>query len=330
MSYPQTVKSDIVDGAPIDMAAKVLSHSVYEDGNENYVVRDLEGNTLSLRIFSNDADGYDFETGSWYVFENARGDVYNEKQQIGSNYGKLVATKLDEPPVEAENHGQSPLGNLPTGGVVAVDIETVSTVDHDEFSFENSEHVELLAVGVGYARGPDQPGDVDVFLRDGPSASAELELLERLADYVDERAPASIVVFKGDFDIRHIPGRAAILDEGGDLYDRLSEWCNEETVTNLDPPGSLEENADVPETHWDIYRHSLTPADWRKDHPNYYGDIDALEVTNKDVPYFGDRYLELCEADPGCQEHRALEALLRHYTSTDIYPLFEMVGETPE
>jgi len=93
----------------------------------------------------------------------------------------------------------------------------------------------------------------------------------------------------------------------------------------LDPWGSLEDNADVSETHWDIYKHSLNPAEWRKDHRRFDGNPDDPVVYNVDIPYFGQRYLELTEQSESAPEYRALHELLRHYTVADIDPLFELL-----
>jgi len=93
----------------------------------------------------------------------------------------------------------------------------------------------------------------------------------------------------------------------------------------LGPWGSLEDNADVRKTHWGIYEHFLSPTEWRKDHPRVDDDPDDPVVYNVDIPYFGQRYLELTEQPESAPEYRALHELLRNYTPADIDSLFKLL-----
>ncbi len=316
-----------MDGESINIAAKVIQQRAFDDGNTQVLLEDIEGEQLELKIWAGDLETDGLEDGEWYCFENAEGDVYNGKVGLGSNRGKLQLRHLPEPPGGATNEREQeePIEQI-VGDAVALDIETISQVPEEEFDFENSDHVELLCIGVGYTPNLGTPGASEVLFRTGTAPATEASLLEEFCGYVEARDPDQLVMFKGDFDRRHLLGRAErLVDLESELDARIESIFVEREVVNLDPWGSLEENADVPPTYWDIYDHALDPAEWRTDHPRYSGDISDPRVTNTDVPHFGERYLELCDENADGRERRALRELLRHYTVADIDPLFELV-----
>lgn len=328
MKTPETTKDDIVDDEPIDIAAKVLQKRTFDDGNTQVRLKDTEGEEFDLKIWAGDHPTEEIETDSWYRIDNALGDVYRGTVGLGSNRGEIRLNKLSSSPDGVqETQSESPSSDNPAGtDVVALDIETVSQVPEEEFEFDNSDHVELLCIGIGYSPAVGQPGYSEVLFRSGTTPASEAELLGELCEYVETHDPDRLVMFKGDFDKTHLLGRAERLAEIDSSLDaRVESLFTKREFVNLDPWGSLEENADVPPTYWDIYAHSLDPAEWRADHPRYSGDVSDSRVTNKDVPYFGERYLELCETGEEERERRALWELLRHYTVTDIRPLFDLI-----
>lgn len=328
MEIAQTTKNDIVDKEPIDIAVKVLQKRTFDDGNAQVRLKDIEGEELNLKIWDGEYPIEEIEEDTWYHLEDAQGDIYNGTVGLGSNHGEIRLSQLSSPPIGVEEaQSESTTADEFAGeDVVALDIETVSQVSEEEFDFENSDHVELLCIGVGYAPTIGQPGDAEVLFRSGTTSSSEAALLNELCEYVETRDPDRLVTFKGDFDKTHLIGRSERLVEiDSSLATRVKSLFTEREVVNLEPWGSLEENADVPPTYWDIYVHSLDPAKWRADHPGFSGDVSDPEVINKDVPYFGEKYLELCDTESGGREHRALRELLRHYTVTDIRPLFDLI-----
>jgi hypothetical protein len=325
---PTATKSDIEDGEPMSLVGWVQNHTRFDDGNEIYYLKDVDDEEVELKVWAAETDQYDVEDGQWYVFRDAEGDVWQSDRKLSSNRGEMSVEELDGSPDFADVPGGSTVGasELSDGGILAVDIETVSTVPEDELDLDDSAHLELLCMGVGFAPEPGVPGDSTVLFRTGPSPAAEAELLERFCEYVDERGPEQLVLFRGEFDLQHLRGRAARVGDDA-LERRVRDVFDDHRVVDLTPPGSLEDNVDDPvETYWDVYAHSLDPAAWRADHPRYDGDPEDPVVTNKDVPHFGERYLELCASAPESREHRALRELLRHYTVADIDPLFELVG----
>lgn len=328
MDSPANTKGDIADTEEIDIAGRVVFGQEFDDGNELYYVEDALGDEVELKIWAGETDDYDIRTGKWYLFQRAKGDVYQGDRKLGSNRGAMEAIELEQPPEfpEVEAGRERTVGRQTEGSVVAIDIETIATVSETELDLDDSSHVELLCIGVGYAPKPSAPGTSDVLFRDGTSATDEVHLLKRLCKYVESRDPDQLLFFKGDFDMTHLRGRARRLETTEGLEDRVTGLLDDREIINLDPPGSLENNVDSPvETHWDIYHHTLEPADWRIDHPQYSGELNDPVVTNKDIPYFGERYLELCHEDRKGREHRALRELIRRYTESDIDALFELV-----
>lgn len=328
MEFPENTKEDIEDSTPISLVGKVVRTRSFDNGDELYNIKDAEQNNIELKVWPEETELYEIETDEWYLFECAEGDVFDGDQKLGSNRGNMEAIKLDGPPefVEFTEEQSSASGETVNGGIVAVDIETISTVSERELDLENSDHIELLCIGVGYTPKLGNPGHSEVLFRQGSSVEAEANLLERFRDYVESRDPDQLLMFKGDFDRTHLRGRARRVNSS-DLEERVSEILDEHEIINLDPPGSLEENIEDPvETHWDIYHHTLTPADWRAENPRYSGDLDDPKVTNKDISDFGKRYLELYDEGQDTREYRALRELIRHYTESDIDPLFRLAG----
>jgi hypothetical protein len=325
MEYPRTTKSDIEDKVSLSIVVKVTDSQEFDDGNEMYYLRDIEGNETRLKIWNEETDRYEIETGEWYLFQDAEGDTYGEPM-LGSNRGDMEAIALDKPPEFVEEPTEVETEEVTEGGTLAVDIETISIVPEDELDLDNSDHVSLLCIGVGYTPEVGMPGNSTVLFREGSSECDEAALLERFCEYVEDRNPDQLVLFKGDFDLTHLQGRASRVDDNGNLSSRVESVFDTHRVVNLTPPGSLEDNFDVIPTYWDIYQHSLDPAEWRRSHPNYTGELDNPKVTNKDIPYFGERYIELRDSSATNQEFRALHELIRHYTKSDIDPLFRLVA----
>lgn len=334
MPLPTNVRGDIVDGEVIDIVAEVLQSKTYDDGNKDIRLRDAEGEVFRLKIWEGDADDVDLERDTWYVFRQAQGDIYQGEANLTSNYGRIEFDPLDDPPEFVERPaGQAaerPI-NPKEGGVVAFDIETISTVPQDELDFEDSSHFQLLAIGLGYASGRGQPPETEVLIRKGRSPIEEISLLDGFCDYIESRDPSSLITFAGDFDRGHILGRAAILAESENWSDdRVRAIFDNYQHEDIDRLGTLEENVDVQPTYWDIYNHALDPPTWRENHPRWAASkpTDDPVVTNRDIPYFGEKFLELADSSERSaveeREYRAIEELIRHYTVADVEPIFRL------
>ncbi|MFB6186141.1 MAG: hypothetical protein ABEI86_04645 [Halobacteriaceae archaeon] len=335
MSLPRTTKNDIVDDEPIDIVVKIQRKQEYEDGNTHYQIEDITGEVFKLKVWAGDLDE-ELDVDKWYHLKDARGDIYRGETNLASNYGNIQIESLPEPPefagdLESESanaHSSTPTG----GGIVAFDIETVSTVPESDLDFDNPDHFELLTIGVGFAPEHDVQPESDVLFRDGFSEQAERELLDEFATYIESKNPDLLLTFGGGFDRSQLLGRAARVDtEDGSVQERIESIFDTHELNDIDRLGTLEDNADVPKTYWDIYNHSLQPSEWRQSHPRWDDDtdLDHPEVTNKDISYFGEKYLELCDMDTRNNdqeiEFRALEELIRRYTVTDVIPLFGLM-----
>lgn len=342
MTIPDATRDDVEDGVALDIAARVERINVFDDGNALVKLVDQDGDDLDFKIWSGDVDHSVLTPGKWYVFRTAKGDVYGGEIQIESNYGNASIDPIEDPPTidqspsadgsvdESGDAPASPTEDRPAG-TVAFDIETVSTVPEDEFDFENSDHLELLSVGVGYAPADGAPAETSVILRSGTTAADERAVVQQFCEYVEDRAPSELRCYEGeDFDVRHLLGRATRLDQGDGLRERVAAVFEATDLRDLEPPGSLEDNAPVEPTYWDVYAHSLDPTTWRESHPNWDDatPVDSPRVANIDVPHFGDRFLELADDvdDPaqGGVEYRALRELIRSYTRADVEPLFDL------
>lgn len=230
-------------------------------------------------------------------------------------------------------------------GTLALDIETVSpTVPADSYpDFDDSTDFELLAVGLGYQAKSGAPAeDVTVLFRDGWSADAELSLIDEVIEWCTGRDADSLLTYNGGaFDMVHLSGRARLAGEQAGSTSTLAAFeslADEIEHDDLKPAAwdawgqytTLEEccrnqRIDVVETPWDEYEHGLEPSTWRRP-----ADRGKTEVTGADIPQFGERYLNLCdaEADDSTAYHEISE-LIEHYTCADIEPLFELADSRP-
>lgn len=223
---------------------------------------------------------------------------------------------------------------------LALDIETVSpSLDPGERpDFRDSGDFELLAVAVGY-----EPPEVDrvesaILFREGTGPAPELDLLERVLDWVDDCDASTLLTYNGEaFDLLHLRGRARLASEALGSRDHVAarldavlddldhDDLRNRAVDRFGGRPTFESacsrvGVDVPETRWDEYDHGQDPTDWRG-----ATGTDDPAVKNTDVPQFGATYLDL--ADVGATDtltFRELERLLTDYARSDVEPLFEL------
>jgi hypothetical protein len=367
MEYPSATRDDIEQDVEIDILVRVEEVNDGR-GKIDSLVRTVDrlGNSIPLTVFESNPE-YQFTPGNWYVLRRASGNYYERKDrlELRSNFGKLSVDAVPEPspevaPVlapdsvqqpEAESETQQASGTAGTatgsdtptdGGTLALDIETVSAVPESEVDLDDSETLELLCVAVGYRDRPGGHVESEVLFREGTDDRSELELYADLCDWIESRGPDRLLTYSGsDFDLPHLRTRIDLIADASDLWSETvkrvvrlfgtSDGPGALDHTDLYERGSLADATDQRPTHWDIYRHSLDPTDWRTDqreagrYPDDW-DLDDPRVRGGDVPGFGDRYLSLVADGAGDeQEARALRELLRHYAVADVEPLFALV-----
>lgn len=240
---------------------------------------------------------------------------------------------------------------MSTTGRLALDIETVDGAipDGESFDAENSTHVELFCVCVGFQSEPGASVDHEVFFRDGWGSAAELDVLERTIDWLESKPPETVLTYNGDaFDLPHLEGRAHIaaetLGDRADLAYRVERF-----VDGIDSADLFPDARDAYEAVHDewpsfedacracdvgVTRTELEAFDVHSivDFPAHRTTADAMKpyFVGSDVPVVGKRYLDLLEA--GATEtktFRELHAMLEHYSVTDVVPLFELADRRP-
>ena len=348
MELPTATVDEIEDDTAIDILGCV--DYVPENEPERRAVRlfDREGEEFELTLFGSDSN-FGLETGEWYAFRDAEGDVYEPTDSVGitPSFGDMSVKHLPEPPeiaTEGARERSESTTDAPSGPVTledgaaraVVDIETVLAdgVDEATVDLDDSSHVELLCVGVGYQPAPGIPASVDVLFRADPSPQAEYDLLEAVCAWLEIRDPESVLTY-GEFDPRHLNGRAERLEERlgkGDVRERLAVFFGDDRHRDVSLGVSLEDAADTVPTYWDVYDHDLDPTTWRRRLQEVGGwpegtPLDDPVMTNKDIDGVGGRYLELSEeldTPTESRQYRAVRELLRHYTAGDIEPVFQL------
>ncbi|QZA88211.1 hypothetical protein K0C01_10525 [Salinarchaeum sp. IM2453] len=333
MKLPTSVVDDIEEGTKISIVAQV--DSIHKGGNvrERILLTDIDGNTTTLTLFEGSPQ-YELTEDQWYLFQDANGNVYNGQKELEPNYGDLSIEPVDPPEdlisTNAENKTPEDLNTA--DGRLALDIETIQTVDEAELDLSNSDHLELLCVGVGYQPHPSGQIETDVLFREELSPTAEIDLINELCDWLETRDANTLLTYNGEFDLGHIRGRAklasqALPQQDRNVVERVEDLFSQLTHDDLMRPGfSLETVADVPKTYWDIYKHGMDATDWRyrqkelgifdEDRP-----LDDPIISGSDIPYFG---RELLNSTKGTTKYRTLYEMIYQYAVSDVEPLFEL------
>lgn len=327
MEHPDATREDIEQNEAIDVLVRV--ESVSEAPSDSFDLKatlaDRTGKQFGLTVFSGDGDNYTLDEGNWYVLRNASGNFYNGNPELRSNFGKMTVEQVAPPSSEDApiRRAEADRRESRAGGVAALDIETLATVSEDELDLRNSEHVELLCVALGYRPDPDAPAETTVVFRDDRDPDSEVALVESVCEWLERRDPSVLLTYKGaDFDVEHLRNRPGLAGADANPFESLLETVE---YRDLDRGGKLTHVADVDPTHWDVYDHSLNPAEWRVEQGKSGAEIADPELDGGDVPYFGERYLELRErGESESVECRALREMLRRYAVGDVRPLFDL------
>ncbi|ERJ06620.1 DNA polymerase protein [Halorhabdus tiamatea SARL4B] len=209
-------------------------------------------------------------------------------------------------------------GPTGTGGAVALDIEAINLVEPPDLDFQSPDHWSVFCVPLGHRPAGDTNVQTRVLFRRGSTACDELELIERVTDWIRERNPDRIVTYNGasyDFPIlRHRAG-----------------------VTAHECPGShtagtdLELVLDAVE-HTDLFREVKEDAGYNvpldsaldyHDIPTPDVQLDGEEVSGADMPDLG---LRMLAGDATDHERAAV----KEYAESDVEPLFRLLDSLSE
>lgn len=336
MELPTTVAEDIEQNQEISIVARI--DSIHEGSNvrARVLLTDIDGNDVQITLFDQSPE-YDFVENQWFLFQDASGNIYQGQKELRPNFGDMRVEPVDPPEdlisgaKEQEEVVESTSDDT-TDGRVALDIETIQTVKESELDLSNSNHLELLCIGVGYQPSPGVPVEADVLFRENSSPAAELDLIDELCEWLETRNGTTLLTYNGEFDLGHIRARAELACKAAPQGDeatiqRVEDLFGQLTHDDLKRPGfSLESVADVPETHWDIYNHGMDPTEWRRNQKelgNFDEDrpLDDPAVSGSDIPYFSQQLLTSTESSP---EHRALHEMVYRYAISDVEPLFKL------
>lgn len=310
---------------------------------------DVTGTHVKLTVFDDDdceLAEYPFDAGAWYEFSDVSPDVYQGTIGLTAKWTRQV-TPLESRP--DGNAADASLGVRRLGdatAIAALDIETITTVSEGEREPTEPAHHELLCTGLGYRAGPDAALETTVIFRDDASPAAELEAIETVIRWLDDREIDVVVTFAGAwFDLPMLVGRAERVaadldapDRGQHVRDVLESLAHADlsaTKNRALGEGALEDlaaavDAPVPTTQWPEYDLGIDPSDWREDQwaaqreagrDPPADDLADPAVFNSDVPYLGDAWLT-AQATGADGQAAALRTCLDEYTRGDIEPLF--------
>lgn len=314
---------------------------------------DVHGAHAKITIFDDDdvdLTDYKFEENCWYRFTDVNPDVYQGTVGVKAKWSRQV-TRISSPPELPSGKSDDIVRLLGDATkVAALDIETISTVSEKERDPTNPDHHELLCTGVGYRSEPGGAIEADVLFRDGSSATAELQAIEAIVNWLDDREVDVLITFGGAwFDLPILIGRSeqtsALVDQprrGKRIkksFESLFHADLSKTKNRVIGRGSLEDMAShvgSPTTHteWSEYDFDISPRSWRerqweamkadgRDPPS--NEITDTTIFNSDIPYIGREWLSALEEGEHEREEE-IRACLEAYTLADIRPLFEIAN----
>jgi hypothetical protein len=313
---------------------------------------------VKCTVFKNsDVADYDWKEDEYYRFTAVKGDEFGGAMGIVPSWNTEVE-KLSEAPSAFDDDRERPAPEFAeeidaSTARIALDIEIVTNRDEATLDLDDPEHIELLAIGVGYQPAPGLPVEETVLLREATSPESELELVDEMLRWFDERPADTLLTYNGrNFDFDHLRDRARLAAEragvpNSDVVSEVATFLNDVEDVDIAPvsqglhgygtrlEGACEElSVPVQKTEWDVYQHGLSPEDWREgqwkamERPPS-DDLSDVEAFPSDVPHFGAVFLEGMENRRDAVETRALRRLIVDYTAADIVPLFQLAESPP-
>ncbi|MFP8890632.1 hypothetical protein ACLI4U_12760 [Natrialbaceae archaeon A-CW2] len=351
-----TTATDIKKGEFIDIPLRVdeIRNASNSKIHAQLECSDVKDQHVRFTIWAQNEEWvtFPFEEGKWYEFKGFLGKPWENGVNVDARKHSTVE-KIDPPEVAIgakleEEEPQVTTEQLSSRG--AFDIEVLTTVPEAELDLDNSDHVEILCVGLGHQPQRGVPCQSEFILREERTPESELACIEEAVVWLEEHDFSSILTYNGEFDFKHLRGRAKrAADDSGERTrgENLAKRIDDLEAIHIDlmplskliGRGSKLEDVTkavgepVQETHWDIYNHGLHPGeDWRKEQWDAMGwqpadDPSDCRVFAADIPHFGRAYLEHQQGNGRSSNSRALRELLRHYTLGDISPLFAIAED---
>jgi hypothetical protein len=315
---------------------------------------DVLGTHVKLTVFDDDdcdLVDYSFEEGTWYEFDDVNPDVYQGTIGIKAKWDRQVRQLSGRPEMSPSETTDIVRRLGAADAIAALDIETITTASERELEPPNPDHQELLCTGVGYRGSPREEIEAEVLFREDETASAELDAIEAVVNWLDARNVDVLITFGGAwFDLPVLVGRAeraaAEIGKPGrveNVRTALESYYHADlssTKNRVLGEGSLEDMAEhigspAPKTLWTDYETGLEPQTWResqwdimreedRDPPS--DDLEDPTVFNSDVPYFGEAWLT-ASAEGEYDRASNLYACLETYTLADIHPLFALADD---
>lgn len=220
--------------------------------------------------------------------------------------------------------------------MLAIDIETASPHSEPADDRQNTDHFELVAVGVGYQDRPGGSVETEVLFREGDwGIYHTADLLSRVKTWAIDHNPNYAITYNGDnFDKPHLLNWAqevdeeykttsltetfeTIFDNHIDLSRSASAMYSDATHESLSLEETLDKaGIDNSKTYYNDY---TLPQEFTSTFNSSYVHTDDIERTIGEayVTYIGAR-------DQPHTDYTDLEQLLSDYTIGTIEPLFEL------
>lgn len=220
--------------------------------------------------------------------------------------------------------------------LLAIDIETASPHSEPNGDMQNTDHFELVAVGLGYQKRPGASVETEVLFREGGwDTYHTTELLTRVTDWIKARDPNYAITYNGkSFDEPHLLNWAAEADaeyKTTDLEETFQTIFNNH-VDLIRSASSIHggsgqsrikleealEDADITVSKTYYGNYDLPPELTNSVEQDYVQNVDIGRV-------LGEAYVDYIGVpDEPHAEYLDLGRLLYDYTAADIEPLFEL------
>lgn len=237
--------------------------------------------------------------------------------------------------------GTTDLSELPSGGRLALDIETISpSLSYSDYpDFDNPNHFEFLATAMCYEPPEQENGVAEAILwRDGLDTQSELNHARDVAGIIASLEPSDLVTYNGDrFDLWLLLTRAK---QGGKQVGDLDVFKRLQAA--LDSPNRI----DLKHSAWEVYGEYTTLEDTIEnqdlsvrrtlfddyDHGHSLSYRPATEppyIEGTDVPEIGEALLKTSAGQEESVNVEETRAMLTDYALGDIEHLLDLADRHP-